>query len=119
MILVPLVEKHYNDACFLVDADHTYVQEAILRVRWLRSLRYEINVDEASTTIKILLVEEIDKSATSFGNYEEAKSRITIDLKTTYVGRNENKLVKKLKERLGEGGEEEEEEKYDEANEED
>ena len=43
---VLLVEQHYNDICFLVDSNDTYVQYSIPRVRWLRPLGYEINVDE-------------------------------------------------------------------------
>ena len=97
-----------------MDEDHTYVQEAIPKVKWLKPFPYEINVDEASTTITALLEEDIDKSATSFGNYEEAKSRITIDLKTATVLRKKNKLVKILKEIFGEGDEEEEEEECEE-----
>lgn len=58
-ILVSLVEKHYNDICFLVDADYTFVQAATPRVRWMRPLRYKINVDEASATITTLLAEEV------------------------------------------------------------
>ena len=50
-ILVSLVEKHVNDICFLVDIDFTYIP----RIKWLRPLGYEINVDEASTTITALL----------------------------------------------------------------
>lgn len=62
-IPVSLVEQHYNDVCFLVDANYTYVQETIPRVRWLKPLPYEVNVDEAFVTIIALLVEDIDKSA--------------------------------------------------------
>ena len=69
-ILVSLVEKHANNVCFLVDIDYTYVQVAIPRVRWMRPLGYEINIDEASTTITTLLAEEIDKSAPHFGTYD-------------------------------------------------
>ena len=54
-ILVSLVEKHYNDVCFLVDADYTFVQATTPRVRWLRPLGYEINVDEASAAITTLI----------------------------------------------------------------
>ena len=64
-----LIEKHYNDVCFLVDVDYTYVHIAIPRVIWLRPLPYEINVDEASIAIFVLLAEEIDKDATSFRNF--------------------------------------------------
>ena len=34
-ILVSLVEKHYDDVCFLVNVDYIYVQAATPRVRWL------------------------------------------------------------------------------------
>lgn len=67
-------------------------------------------MDEDSTTITTLLAEEIDKNVTSFGNYDEAKSRITINLENTSVIRKKNKLVKKIKEIFIEGEDEEEEE---------
>ena len=67
-ILISLVEKHYNDVCFLVDVDYTFVQATTPRVRWLRPLGYEINVDEAYVTITTLLVEEVDKRAKIFRN---------------------------------------------------
>ena len=44
-ILVSLVEKHEKDICFLVDIDYTYTQEILPRVRWLRPLGYELDVD--------------------------------------------------------------------------
>ena len=75
-ILVSLVEKHYDDVYFLVDVDYTYVQVATPRVRQLRPLGYEINVDETSGVITTLLAEEIDKNAKAFGNYELANVRI-------------------------------------------
>lgn len=56
-----MVEKHYNDICFLVDSNYTFVQAATPRVRWLSPLGYEINVDEASAAITVLLAEEIVK----------------------------------------------------------
>ena len=31
---ISLVEKHYDDFCFLVDVDYTFVQAATPRVRW-------------------------------------------------------------------------------------
>ena len=54
-ILVSLVEKHYDDVYFLIDVDFTFVQVATPRVIWLRPLGYEVNVDEASTSITTLL----------------------------------------------------------------
>ena len=73
-ILVSLVEKHVKDICFLVDIDFTYIQAALPRVRWLRPLGYEVNVDEASTTITAFLSKEIDKEEKYFGMYDIVKS---------------------------------------------
>ena len=61
-IPISLVEQYYNDICFLVDIYYTYIQTVVLRVRWLRPLGYEINIDEASTAITTLLVEGVDKA---------------------------------------------------------
>ena len=44
-IPVSLVERHVNDIFFLVDMDYTYIQVVIPRVRWLRPLGYELDVD--------------------------------------------------------------------------
>lgn len=118
-IPVSLVEKHYDDICFLVDVDYTFVQATTPRVRWLRKLGYKINVDEAFATTIALLVEEIDKNAKAFANYEMAKSKITMELKTTSTIKKKDKLVKNLKEKFGEGVEKEEEEDEEDEEEED
>ena len=47
----------------MVVIDYTYIQAVIPRVRWLRPLGYELDVDQASTTITSLLVEEIDMAS--------------------------------------------------------
>ena len=107
-ILVSLVEKHFDDVCFLVDIDFTYLKTAIPRVRWPRPLDYEINVDEACTTITTLIMEKINNKAKTFGNYDVDKSKITMDLKITSVIRKKNKMVKKIKEKFDGGAEEEE-----------
>ena len=96
-ILVSLVEQHYNDIFFLVDIYYTYIHAAIPRVRWLRPLGYEININEASVAIKALLVEEIDKSAKPFGTYDVFKSKVKMELKTTSTIKKKDRLVKKLK----------------------
>ena len=72
-IPISLVEKHYNDIWFLVNIDYTYVQAATPRVRWLRILGYENNVDEASIAITALLVGEFDTKEFFFGNYNVMK----------------------------------------------
>ena len=66
-------------------------------MRWIRPLGNEINVDEASTKITTLLVEEVDKEPTTFGNYDLAKSKITMQLKIASVISKRKKLVNKLK----------------------
>ena len=65
-MLVSLVEQHEKDICFLINIDYTYIQAVIPRVIWLRPLGYELDVDQESTTITTLLVEEVDKAAKHF-----------------------------------------------------
>ena len=48
----------------------------LLRVRWLKPLPYELNVDETSVAITTLLIEEIDKNAQATRTYEEAKTTL-------------------------------------------
>lgn len=69
----------------------------------MRPLGYEINVDEDSVATTGLLAKEINKNAKTFGNYELAKSKITMELKNTFVIKKKDRLVKKLKEKFGEG----------------
>ena len=71
---------------------------------------YEINVDEASTAITALLVEDINKSANLFGYYDVVKSKVEIDLKMASTLKKKDRMVKKLKAKLGEDVDEEEEE---------
>ena len=75
-ILVSLVEKYVNDICFLVDIDYTYIQAIVPRVRWLRPLGYELDVDQALATITVLLEKEIEKSGKFFGTYDVVKSMV-------------------------------------------
>ena len=112
-ILVYLVEKHVNDVWFLVDIDYTYIQATIPRIKWLRPLGYEINIDEASTTITAPLAKEIDKSAPHFGTYDVVRSKVDMELKTTSTIKRKDKLVKKLKAKFGEGVVEDKEEEDD------
>ena len=60
----------------MVDIDFTYVQAIIPRVRWLRPLGYELDIDQASAAIIALLAEEVDKNAKAFGTYDTVKSRV-------------------------------------------
>ena len=73
-------------------------------------------MDQASTTITALLVEDIDKAAKPFGTYDVVKSRVEIDLKIASIVKRKEKLVRKIKkfgpyiEAAGVVAEEEEEE---------
>ena len=96
-----------NDVCFLVDIDYTYMQAGIPRIKWLKPLGYEINIDEAFTTITTLLAEEIDKSAPHFGTYDVVRSKVDMELKTASTLKKNDKLVKKHKAKFGEGTSEE------------
>ena len=116
-IPISLVEQHVNDVCFLVDIDYTYIQAAIPRIRWLRPLGYEMNIDEASATITIFLVEEIDKSAYHFGTYDMVMSKFDMEFKKTSTIKWKDKLVKKFKAKFGEGVVEVEKEEDDEGDE--
>ena len=73
-----LVEQNGDDICFLVATDFTWAQEILPRVSWLRSLPYEVNIDEVTTTIITLLEIEVEKDVKSFKRYETKKVKITI-----------------------------------------
>ena len=100
-IPVSLVEKHVNDICFLVDIDYTYIQAVLPRVRWLRPLGYELDVDQASAAITTLLAEESDKTVKIFGTYDVVKYRVVKNLKTVSVVKKKEKMVKKIKKKFG------------------
>ena len=80
-ILVSLVDQHENDIFFLVDIDDTYIQPFIPRVRCLRPLGYELDIDQASIAIIELLTKETNKNTKTFGTYDVVRSRVVIALK--------------------------------------
>ena len=67
------------------------------RVRWLRPLGYEINIDEALATVIALLSKEVDKNAKIFGNYDVVKSNVEMELKIVSTLKKKDKMVRKLK----------------------
>ena len=80
-----------------MDIGFTYIQVVVPRVRWLRPLGYEINIDEASVEITTLLAEDIDKSEKPFGTFDVVKSKVEMELKTASTLNKKDRLVKKLK----------------------
>ena len=100
-IPVSLVDQHESDIFVLVDIEFTYIQVVIPRVRWLRPLGYELDVDQDLVAITTLPVEEIDKVAKNIGTYDFVKSRVVIDLKTTSIVKKKEKMVKRIKKKFG------------------
>ena len=101
-----LVKAHAKDFFFLVDTNFTYAQVVVLRVRWLKALPYEINIDENFVAITKLLSKEVDKNAQGFGTIEEEKESITKNLQITNVSRKKAKIVKRLIEQFDDEDEE-------------
>lgn len=100
-IPVSLTEKYEKDICFLIDIDFTYVQAVLPRIRWLRPLGYELDIDQATAAITALLAEEIDKNAKVFGTHDVVKSRVSTELKTTSAVKKKDKMVRKIKRKFG------------------
>ena len=50
-----VVDKYYDEICFIMDTDFVYAQVVIPRVVWLRPMPYEVNVDDILTTMTGLL----------------------------------------------------------------
>ena len=94
----------------MVDIDFIYIQDALLRVRWLKPLAYEINLDEASIAIIALLAKDFDKDAKLFGTYDIVKTRVNTNLKIASSMRKKDKIIKKLKTQFGVDDEEEDNE---------
>ena len=62
---------------------------------------YELDIDQASTTIIAFLAEETEKNVKHFGTYDVVKPRVVTDLKTASATKRKDKLVKKLKKKFG------------------
>ena len=48
---------------------------------WVRTLGYEVNIDETKDIIEALINEPINPKATYFGTYEEANVIIELEIK--------------------------------------
>jgi len=107
MMRIPeeLVTRYYNDICFLADTDNTFVQALKLRKAWLEGFDYEIYSDLLNANIVALLKEEIDTKAESFGKYEEAKAKITMNIKIASKEKKMKRMIEDLEEKLGTLGE--------------
>lgn len=96
-----LVEKYKNDVCFLVNTNTTLINEVESRIAWLPLMDYGLDIDWATKSIEALLEELKDKGATRFGTYEEAKTRIKMDLFGENIGRKSEKMISTLEKQFG------------------
>lgn len=96
-----LVIKYYNDICFCVDTDNTFVHLVKLWKAWLKNFEYQIDSDVVSANIDALLKEEINIEAEPFGRYEEAKTRIAVDIKIASKEKKMKKIIEDLEAKKG------------------
>ena len=47
---------------------------------WIKTLGYELNIDETKSIIEALINESVDPKTPYFGTYDEAKERIEIEI---------------------------------------
>ena len=55
-----LVEDYKDDVFFMVDYDRVYIQAVRPWVAWVKSLPYEVNIDEKRDIIEALVNEPVD-----------------------------------------------------------
>ena len=96
-----LITRYYNDICFLVDIENTFVQEVKSRKAWLQHFNYEIDSDLVSANIVTPLKEEIDIAAKPFRKFEEAKARIFVNIKIDSKEKKRKTMIEDLEEKLG------------------
>lgn len=96
-----LVEDYEQDICSLVDCDKVHIQVVRLRVAWVKTLGYEVKINDTRDVIEDLLNKPMDPKAPYFGTYEEEKARIALEIKLPQAlkrGRNEvEKILKDTK----------------------
>lgn len=96
-ILKKFVEDYKDNLCFMVDSDKVYIQALRPRIVWVKPLGYEVDIDETKHIIEALLNEPIDPKASYFGNYDEAKAKIKLEIKPPRVINKGKRRIEKLK----------------------
>ena len=91
------------------------------RVAWVKPLPYEVNIDEARDIIEALVNEPVDPRQPTFGTYDEAKTKIELQIKIPQAISKGKRRIAKLKTKInplmltkGKGEDEEEEEEGEE-----
>ena len=73
-----------------------HIQEVRPRVAWVKPLGYEVNIDDTRDIIEALVNEPVDPKAPYFGTYEEAKARISLEIKLPQALKRGRKQVEKI-----------------------
>ena len=50
-----VVDRYYDEICFIVDTNFVYAWEVLPRLAWPRLMPYEVNVDDVTTIVTTLL----------------------------------------------------------------
>ena len=103
----------------MVDCNNVYIQAIRLRIVQVKPLGCEVNIDVTKHIIEGLINEPINPKPAYVGTYEEAKSRIELEIKLPQVINKGRKRIAKMQTKtpllLTEGkGEDEEEESEEE-----
>ena len=108
----------------MIDFDKVYIEVVKPGVVWVKPLSYEVNIDNTEDIIEELLNEPMDPNTTYFGNYDEAKVRIELEIKLPQVLTKGKKRIEKIRQECstlllieGKGDDMEEDDTKDEANE--
>ena len=58
-----------------------YIQAFRLRIVWVKPLGYEVNIDETKDIIEALINEPIYPKVSYFGTFDEARTKIELEIK--------------------------------------
>ena len=75
------MHDYEKDIWFLIDCDKMHVQVVRPRVALVKTLGYEVNIDDIREIIEALLNELVDPKTPYFGTYEWAKTRIFLEIR--------------------------------------
>ena len=80
----------------MVDNYKVYIQAVRPKVVWIKPIPYEVNIDETKDIIEALVNEPVDLEESYFGTYEEAKTRIELEIKLSQAVNKGKRRIAKL-----------------------
>lgn len=98
-----IVDKYFDDICFMVDTNFIYAQAILPRVVWLRPMLYEVNIDEVIVEMTTLLSQDINVNSEPFGTYDIIKHQMYIDTSEPKIDKNRKKIIKGLEGKYDKG----------------